>query len=198
MGGCEGILIGMLQQNVEPNVVSYTTTIAACAQAKNSAMAVEWLRRMQSRGIRPNYHTYNTVFASCLDGSLETTKRASAVAAEMMAAVDQEVVIGLKGNANLKSVVPDTYSKKLARDLMKQLRQNWRDGEIDMRVAKATVRPAFLTIVDFDRSETFERVQKDLEEALGKMKTEMETEENEKVMDYLSIIDIHKASSRKA
>ena len=36
---CEGILIGMLNEGIEPNVVSYTTTIGACAKEgmKNSS-----------------------------------------------------------------------------------------------------------------------------------------------------------------
>lgn len=195
---CEGIMIGMLESGVEPNVVSYTTAIAACAQAKNSKMATEWLKRMISRGIKPNYHTYNTVLAACLDGNFESTKRASSVAAEMMAAVDQEIVLGLKGNPNLKSVVPDTYSKKLAREVMKQLRQNWRDGDIDMRVAKATIRPPFLRIVDFDKSEVNTRIFEDLQKAMAGMEAEVKSDTNEHYMEYVSIMDIHSAGHRAA
>ena len=60
--GCEGIIIGMLQSGMEPNVVSYTTAIGACAKEgmKNPALAYEWIKRMRSRNVEPNYHTYNT------------------------------------------------------------------------------------------------------------------------------------------
>mmetsp|Transcript_4750 Transcript_4750/g.9377 ORF Transcript_4750/g.9377 Transcript_4750/m.9377 type:complete len:471 (-) Transcript_4750:127-1539(-) len=195
--GCEGILVGMLQSEIEPNVVSYTTAIAACAQGKNSAMAGEWLRRMESRAIKPNFHTYNTVFAACLDGTLDGSKRASSVATKMLAEVDQEVMMGLKGNSDLKSVLPDTYTKKLARELMKQLRQNWRDGDIDIEVAKKTIRPAFLKIVDFDKSETAMRVTKDLKDTIMDIDCE-KSDIDEQYMDYCTIIDIHSAGRRAA
>ena len=35
---------------------------------------------------------------------------------------------------------------------MKQLRDNWRAGEIDMAVAKATIRVPLLKLVDFEKS----------------------------------------------
>merc|ERR1712241_269188 len=72
---CEGIIVSMLQSDLEPNVVTYTTAIAACASQKdrkNSALAYEWLNRMKSRATEPNFHTYNTALAACEDGSLES------------------------------------------------------------------------------------------------------------------------------
>jgi len=149
---CEGIMIGMLEAGVEPNVVSYTTCIGACAKSGDSAYAYEWLRRMRSRNVNPNFHTYNTALAACLDGKLQSTIRASTIAREMMVDVAKELVVGLDGPAEYKSVIPDLYTKTLARNLMKQLRENWRAGEIDMAVAKATIRVPLLKLVDFDNS----------------------------------------------
>lgn len=151
--GCEGILIGMLSEGLEPNVVSYTTTIGACAKegSKNPAIAGMWLKRMRARGVQPNYHTYNTALAACLDGKLQSTFIASQIADEMYADAEREVSCGLKGSANFKSTLPDLYSKVVARNLMKQLRENWRSGDIDMDVAKTSTRVSFLKLVDFDK-----------------------------------------------
>jgi len=148
---CEGIMIGMLEAGVEPNVVSYTTCIGACAQSGDSAYAYEWLRRMRSRNVNPNFHTYNTALAACLDGKLQSTIRGSTIAREMMVDVAKEMASGLNGPAEYNSVIPDLYTKTLARNLMKQLRENWRAGEIDMAVAKATIRVPLLKLVDFEK-----------------------------------------------
>jgi pentatricopeptide repeat protein len=150
---CEGIMIGMLEAGVEPNVVSYTTCIGACAQIGDSAYAHEWLRRMRSRNVNPNFHTYNTALAACLDGKLQSTIRGSSIAREMMTDVAREMELGLNGPAEYNSVLPDLYTKTLARNLMKQLRDNWRAGDIDMAVAKATVRVPLLKLVDFEKSQ---------------------------------------------
>ena len=99
--GCEGILIGMLNEGLEPNVVSYTTTIGACAKEgmKNPAMASVWLQRMRSRNVQPNYHTYNTALAACLDGKIESTFIGSKIAAEMLEDAEKEIACGLKVSA---------------------------------------------------------------------------------------------------
>ncbi|KAL7539658.1 hypothetical protein ACHAXR_009486, partial [Thalassiosira sp. AJA248-18] len=152
--GCEGILIGMLKEGIEPNVVSYTTTIGACAKEgmKNPQLASTWLQRMRSREITPNYHTYNTALAACLDGKLESTFLASKIATEMIEEAEKELACGLKGSANFKSALPDSYTKVLGRQLMKQLRENWRSGDIDMALAKSTTRVPLLKLVDFEKN----------------------------------------------
>ena len=96
--GCEGILIGMLNEGLEPNVVSYTTTIGACAKEgmKNPVMASVWLQRMRARNVQPNYHTYNTALAACLDGKVESTFIGSKIAAEMLEDAEKELACGLK------------------------------------------------------------------------------------------------------
>jgi len=157
---CEGIIISMLDEGLEPNVVSYTTAIAACLNAKDSASAYEWLNRMRSRNVNPNFHTYNTALAACLDGKLESTARASTIANEMMADVGKELMVGYKGAADYTSVIPDKYTKVLARSLMKQLRENWRTDEINIAVAKSTLRVPLLKLVDFEKSEAAAEIEK--------------------------------------
>jgi hypothetical protein len=171
VAACEAIIIGMLQQEVEPSVVSYTTAIAACAveNNRNPPVAYEWLRRMRSRNVRPNVISYNTALAACLDGKLESTLLGSKIASEMLSDVDRQLEEGVKGNA-YTTVFPDKYTKTLARRLMKQLRENWRGNEIDMRLAKATVRQPLLQLVDFDLSDRAKAAAAALEAAaaLGK------------------------------
>lgn len=162
--GCEGLIIKMLEEGIEPSVVTYTTAIGACVQANDSAMAHEWLKRMKSRNVNPNYNSYNTALAACLDGKLESTVRGSTIAQEMLADIDKELVNGLKGNPEYNSVIPDSYTKVLSRSIMKQLRDNWRAGDINMAVAKSTVRVPLLKLVDFERSEAAKNVQKQKEE----------------------------------
>ena len=162
---CEGIIISMLDEGIEPNVVSYTTAIAACLNAQDSAYGYEWLKRMRSRNVNPNFHTYNTALAACLDGKLESTARASTIATEMMADVGKELLVGYTGPADYTSVIPDKYTKVLARNLMKQLRENWRAGDINMAVAKSTLRVPLLKLVDFDRSEAAAEIEKAKEAA---------------------------------
>jgi len=144
----------MLDEGIEPNVVSYTTTIGACAKkgAQNAAMASMWLDRMRSRGVEPNYHTYNTALAACLDGTLASTLIGSKIATEMLKDAETELACGLKGPADFRSTLPDAYTKLLARELTKQLRENWRTGEIEMELAKATTRVPLLGLVDFENT----------------------------------------------
>lgn len=161
---CEGLIIGMLQENIEPNVVTYTTAMGACVKAGDSTMAYEWMRRMRTRNVNPNYHTYNTALAACLDGKLESTVRGSTIATEMMVDVARELNVGFKGNADYNSSMPDSYTKVLARSLMKQLREHWRAGDINMSVAKSTLRVPLLKLVDFDKSEAAKSLQKQKDE----------------------------------
>ena len=157
---CEGLIIGMLEENIEPSVVTYTTAIGACVKAGDSKMAHEWIKRMRSRNVLPNYHTYNTAIAACLDGKLESTVRGSAIATEMYEDIEKELEVGCEGNPEYHSVIPDKYTKVLSRSLMKKLRDNWRAGDINMAVAKSTIRVPLLKLVDFERSEAAKVVQK--------------------------------------
>ena len=53
----KGILIGMLNKGLEPNVMSYITTIGVCSEkgAQNVATASMWLKRMRLRDITENW-----------------------------------------------------------------------------------------------------------------------------------------------
>ena len=198
--GCEGILIGMLNEGLEPNVVSYTTTIGACAKEgmKNPSAASMWLQRMRSRNVQPNFHTYNTALAACLDGKLESTFIASKIAEEMLEDAEKEISCGIKGSARFKSTLPDSYTKVLARQLMKQLRDNWRSGEIDMALAKSTTRVPLLKLVDFDK--TVIAAEENLQECpVDDEKLEDEMKENEETdLEFNLLKDIHNDNHRTA
>lgn len=190
---CEGLIIGMLEENIEPNVITYTTAIGACVQANDSAMAEEWIRRMKSRNVQPNYQTYNTALAACLDGKLESTIRGSKIASDMLADIDIELENGSKGDPLYTSVIPDSYTKVLSRSLMKQLRVNWREDEINMAVAKSTVRVPLLKLVDFERSQAAAAVQKlkaDREDARKKAMAELDNDDLVSVALEASEVDV--------
>jgi len=203
---CEGIIVSMLEAGVEPTVVSYTTAIGACAKKgiRDSALAYEWLSRMRTRNVKPNFHTYNTALAACLDGPLECTIRASKIATMMLEDVDKELATGLAGTREYNSVLPDTYTKSLGKRLMKQLRENWRNDEINMKVAKATVRVSLLKLLDFDKSEAAERVKKQIAESESETSIEEEdSEENlgqverdETEIEYAAVNSLHKDGRR--
>merc|ERR1712070_218064 len=164
---CEGIIIGMLQNGVEPSVVSYTTAIAACASKddKQPAIAYQWLQRMRSRQVNPNVLTYNTALAACLDGKLESTELASKMAAEMPADERQQ----LKSSAGeveedeYKTVIPDASTRELARELLQQLEQNCEAGEIEKTVATETIAVPLQNLADFALSDEIEKAKESLE-----------------------------------
>jgi len=191
--GCEGILVGMLKEGLVPNVVSYTTTIGACAKegVKNAPMAAMWLQRMRLQDVQPNYHTYNTALAACLDGKIESTFIGAKIAEEMHAEAEKEAACGLKGPANFKSTLPDLYTKVVARSLMKQLRENWRNGDIDMTLAKATTRVPFLKLVDFDKSVFSEDIVCEIDQ-------DEEDENAEKEYEFTLLKEMHKDYHRTA
>lgn len=190
--GCEGILIGMLNEGIEPNVVSYTTVIGACAKTKNAALASMWLQRMRSRNCQPNYHTYNTALAACLDGNLESTFIGSKIATEMVEDATTELSCGIQGLAKYKSTLPDTYTKFLGRELMKQLRDNWRNGDIDMALAKTTTRVPLLKMVDFGKEEV-EQVECPIPD-----EEDEQNDNDDQDYEFSLLADLHKDDHRTA
>lgn len=199
---CEGIIIGMLQASVEPTVVSYTTAIAACcaSEPKNPSYAYEWLRRMRSRGVKPNVISYNTALAACLDGKLESSALASKIASEMLSNVEQEMQEEEEGGGELASAVPDVYTKTLARQLMQQLRQNWRSGAIDKLVATSTLRLPLLKLVEFQKSEVaaaareIVKVRGELSKSAGAEEVEAVTERDETELEYSTAASTHRVA----
>ncbi len=194
---CEGILIGMLNEGIEPNVVSYTTVIGACAKTKNAAMASMWLQRMRSRNVTPNYHTYNTALAACLDGKLESTFIASKIATEMVEDATKELACGIQGLAKYKSTLPDTYTRFLGRELMKQLRENWRNGDIDMALAKTTTRVPLLKMVDFGK-ELAPEVLSEIQCDVPVDEEDEEVESNDQDYEFSLLAGLHKDDHRTA
>lgn len=160
---CEGLIMGMLQEGVEPSVVTYTTVIGACAHNRDSELAFEWIRRMKIKGCDPNFHTYNTAFSACLDNTFQGTQRAAALAKMMIADVDEQLTacdIDVTDAAmrDFISLLPDTYTRKLARDLMAQLQQNVADKDVDFDISKSEIEPAFKALIDFNKEEEMEKL----------------------------------------
>ena len=197
---CEGIIIGMLQNGIEPSVVTYTTAVASCvADPKKSDIAVEWIKRMRSRRVQPNVITYNTAFASCLDGTLEGTRRASKLAAEMVVDIQRQVDSGILESDEYTNIIPDFYTRTLARELMKQLKSNWEKSEIDKQVAKTTLRVPLLELVEFMKTDLAEMAekQKDYIKSSGNNESDEATVEDDAVaeLEYSTAISSHRAAA---
>lgn len=175
--GCEGIIIGMLKAGVEPSVVTYTTAIAACvADPKQSGIAVEWINRMKSRLVQPNVITYNTVFAACLDGTVEGTTRASQLASDMLTDVKKQVDSGIIDQGDYTNIIPNFYTRTLAKNLVKQFEGLCKKGEIDEDAAEsANIRAPLFEMVDYLKSDLAELAEKQ------KKFVKNDTKEEEKV-----------------
>jgi pentatricopeptide repeat protein len=197
---CEGIVIGMLQSGIEPSVVTYTTAIAACvSKEKDSELAVEWINRMRSRLVQPNTITYNTALASCLDGTLEGSARASNLATQMMADIAKQVDSGVVERDDYTNIIPNFYTRTLARQAMKQLKENWDNGLIDKQVAKATLRKPLLVLVEFMKTDlsTFAEQQKAFITQTTRTSDAIEVEEaiSDEALEYSEAISFHRAAA---
>ena len=148
--GCKDILIGMLKEGLKPNVVSFTT-IGACTKEKNAAAVSMWLKRISLCDVQLNYHTYNMALVLCLDGKFKSIFDGARITVKMMGNAEKEIACGLKGSVNFRTTLPNSYTKFLARQLMKQLQENWRSVDIEMTLAKTTTRVSLLKLVDFKK-----------------------------------------------
>lgn len=198
---CEGIIVGMLQSGIEPSVVSYTTAIAACvADPKKSDVAMEWIKRMKSRKVQPNVITYNTALASCLDGTLEGSMRASQLASEMLSDIKIQVEECSLEEDKYTNIIPNFYTRTLARQAMKQLKDNWESGAIEKSVAVATVRVPLLELVEFLKTDLAALAEKQREDCIGKPASREEdavatsTEETDEELEYSAAISTHRAA----
>jgi hypothetical protein len=196
----EAIIVGMLQEGVEPSVVSYTTAIASCVADSNNkqpALAYEWMQRMRARKVTPNVITYNTALAACLDGKLESTILASKIAAEMTKDVELQLVDDDDTVDEYTDVVPNAVTKMLARECMTQLKANWETGDIQKRVATDTLRPALLKLIDFSKSETAKEARKKYEE-LKRQKADEDaasaTRNAEIDLEYSAVVSTHRTA----
>lgn len=195
---CEGIVVGMLQGGIEPSVVSYTTAIASCvSDPKKPGLAVEWIKRMKSRLVLPNVITYNTAFASCLDGTVEGTKSASELATGMIADVKNQVESGIIEKDDYTNVIPNFYTRTLAKNLMEQLEKQIKSGQIDEEV-ESTIRDPLMELVDYLKSDLAELAVKqqnfvrDKPEEAAEEVTIDETVDDE--LEYSVAISSHRAA----
>ena len=154
--GCEGIIIGMLQGGIEPSVVSYTTAIAACvSDPKKPETAFEWIKRMKSRLVQPNVITYNTAFASCMDGTVEGTKIAGELASMMIDDVTSQVDSGIIDPDDYTNVIPNFYTRTLAKSATEQLEALVKSGDIDEDDEEST-HASLMKLVDYLKSDLAE------------------------------------------
>mmetsp|Transcript_23096 Transcript_23096/g.54537 ORF Transcript_23096/g.54537 Transcript_23096/m.54537 type:complete len:739 (+) Transcript_23096:182-2398(+) len=203
---CEGIIIGMLQGGIEPSVVTYTTAIASCvADPKKSDVAAEWIKRMKSRLVRPNVITYNTAFASCLDGTVEGTKRASELASGLIEDIKSQLDAGILEKGDYTNIIPNFYTRTLAKNLTKQMEEQIKSGDIDEDEAESEIRGPFLELVDYLQSDLAELAEKqkkfvrnELEEKEAEAKAESTIEDAEEEVDeeleYSVAISTHRAA----
>ena len=99
-----------------------------------------WLERVRLRNVWPNYYTYNMALAACLDGAVKRTYVGAKITTNMLDDAKTEIPCGLKGSYDFYSTLLDSYTKVLARQLVKQLQENWRSA----RVINSTFLPSRL------------------------------------------------------
>ncbi|VEU38478.1 unnamed protein product [Pseudo-nitzschia multistriata] len=201
---CEGIIIGMLQGGIEPSVVTYTTAIASCvADPKKSDVAIEWIKRMKSRLVQPNVITYNTAFASCLDGTIEGTKRASELAVGMINDIKSQLDAGILSKDDYTNIIPNFYTRTLAKSLVEQADAQMKKGELDEDDAESTIRGPFLELVDFlnsDLAQLAEKQKQYVKDQLDDKEADIETtienaeEEVDEELEYSVAISTHRAA----
>ena len=197
---CEGIIVGMITSGIEPSVVSYTTAIAACvADPKKSDIAMEWIKRMKSRNVKPNVITYNTALASCLDGTLEGSMRASQLASQMVNDIKTQVEECALDKDEYTNIIPNFYTRTLARQAMKQLKENWQSGKIEKSVAVSTVRLPLLELVEFLKTDLAALAEKQKEDCFGTSSNDEDevapsTEETDEELEYSAAISTHRAA----
>merc|ERR1712025_1239316 len=183
-------------------VVSYTTAIAACvADPKKSDVAVEWIKRMKSRLVQPNVITYNTGFASCLDSTIKGTKRASELAKEMIADVKNQVECGIIEKDDYTNVIPNFYTRTLAKSVIEQLENLRKSGDIDDK-DESKIRESLMDLVDYLQSDLAELADKqknfvkDEIEPVDKIVEEdtIEVTEEDLELEYSVAISTHRAA----
>lgn len=199
---CEGIIIGMLQGGIEPSVVTYTTAVAACvtAEPKRSDIAIEWIKRMKSRLVRPNVITYNTAFASCLDGTAEGTLHASELAKMLIEDIKTQLDMGILEKDDYTNIIPNYYTRTLAKNLMEQLEGQVKSGDIDQEEGETTIRESFVELADYLTSDLAAMAEKQKRFVRNLLEEKEETiddkddEDEEDELDYSVAISTHRAA----
>lgn len=81
---------------------------------------------------------------------------------------------------------------------MKQLRENWRTGDIDMTLAKSTTRIPLLKLVDFQKTIDAARLAEIQCDAPDAVEEDVEEENAEQDYEFTLLKDIHKEEHRTA
>ena len=55
----------MRQKGIEPNVITYSALIRACAKGEQPQKAQELLQEMRQRGLEPDMITYSALTSAC-------------------------------------------------------------------------------------------------------------------------------------
>jgi hypothetical protein len=80
---------------------------------------------------------------------------------------------------------------------MKQLRENWRSGSIDMALAKTTTRVPLLKLVDFEKKVDAARL-KEINCEIETVEEDVKEENAEQDYEFLLLKEIHKDDHRTA
>merc|ERR1719229_630228 len=105
------------QADVEPNVVSFSAMIDACAKIGDANRAKYWHQRMVAHGVKPNAHSFSTVINAC------------AKSGELKAAWEQFEEMesaGITGDVVVYSSLVDAYGVagelELAKDVFNRMK----------------------------------------------------------------------------
>lgn len=81
---------------------------------------------------------------------------------------------------------------------MKQLRENWRSGDIDMALAKTTTRVPLLKLVDFEKKIDAARIAEIQCDVPEEEKEDVKVEAAEQDYEFTLLRDMHKDDHRTA
>merc|ERR1712138_139310 len=130
-------------------------------------------------------------------GSLEGSSRASKLASEMVADIEKQVESGGVDSDEYTNIIPNFYTRTLARQAMKQLKENWDAGLIDKQVAKTTLRVPLLQVVQFmntDLAEMAEKQKNFVQTAQTDGNEDEVSDEVEEELEYSAAISTHRAA----
>merc|ERR1711935_1103229 len=144
--------------------------------------------------------TYNTAFASCMDGTVEGSKRAAELASLMIADVTNQVDSGIIDPDDYTNVIPNFYTRTLAKSAMEQFEAQVKSGDID-EDDEVRTRKSLMELVDYLKSDLAELADKqksfvkDESQSDNIAVEEETTEESEDLeLEYSIAISTHRAA----